>query len=483
MKKTWLGLLSALMVSTALGGVATINASAAVEDVPETLVTSNVALGKDVTFRSLTDMNTVLDPYAYYPDGNGDAFDGGGTYQLKWGDMKRLTDGQTGWGLFQAHSTAPQVRGWAYLDLGEAVEIDSIKVGYLSTWCFTDVVIQVSNDPTFTEGVTTVFAVCDTLKSGDTVVYNGGQVGCTEETKADTGWNGWAGVISVYDGLCTYAANNVTARYVRLTNNTDTEVQGPDATNETVVNEIQVYAVTGGVSAPEANLASGSYAEMTTVSLTAAYSNAEIYYTLDGSYPTKNSTKYEGPIDASAWSGAVALRAIAVVNGKSSEAVDYIYKITIPSVNKAFGKMASFRSLTDMSVEIAGGSYWPDSQGFYGDLGGGMFTITDGDPTWSSGQSRSPQTANTHAWVFVDLGEQVEIDNIKVGYLASWCFENVVIQVSNDPTFATGVTTIFACNDQPVLADDGVTVVYDGGRVGCSEGTKGCYGLKRGIQD
>jgi hypothetical protein len=171
MKKTWLGLLSALVVSTALGGVATFNASAAVEDVPEALTVENVALGKEVTFRSLTDMNTVLDAYAYYPDGNGDAFGGGGTYSLSYGDMGRLTDGQTGWGLFQAHSTAPQVRGWAYLDLGEAVEIDSIKVGYLSVWCFTDVVIQVSNDPTFETDVTTVFAVCDQLLSGDTVVH------------------------------------------------------------------------------------------------------------------------------------------------------------------------------------------------------------------------------------------------------------------------------------------------------------------------
>ena len=91
---------------------------------------------------------------------------------------------------------------------------------------------------------------------------------------------------------------------------------------------------------------------------------------------------------------------------------------------------------------------------------------------WYADQNRSPQTANTHAWIFLDLEEEVEIDNIQVGYLAAWCFQNVVIQVSNDPTFASGVTTIFACNDQPVLADDGETVVYDGGQVGCSEETR-----------
>ena len=464
MKKIGIALLSALLVSSTLGGVATLNASAAVEDVPEALTFSNVASGKEVTFRSLTDMSVEVDWGAYYPDATG-------FYGKDHGDMTRLTDGSAEWGVAQNRS--PQTSGthaWAYLDLGSAVSIEEIKVGYLAAWCFTNVVIQVSNDATFATDVTTVFAATETVYADDgtTVIYNGGQVGCSADTKAQTGWNGQIGVDSVNGGLCTYDANGVSARYVRLTNS---DGDNGGSFNVTTISELQVYAVTGGIVAPKASVASGSYESMTTVELTAAQANAEIYYTLDGSYPTKNSTKYEGAIDASTWTGAVALRAIAVVDGKQSEAVDYIYKITLPSENKAAGKAVSFRSLTDMNVEITGGCYYPDAQGFYGTIFGDMSALTDGNTNWYADQNRSPQTANTHAWAFLDLGSEIEIDNIKVGYLASWCFTNVVIQVSNDPTFATGVTTVFAATET-VYADDGVTVVYNGGQVGCSEETR-----------
>lgn len=469
MKKIGIALLSALLVSSTLGGIATLNASAAVEDVPEALTLSNVASGKEIAFRSLTDMSVEVDWGAYYPDAQG-------FYGKGHGDMTRLTDGNAEWGVAQNRS--PQTSGthaWAYLDLGSAVSIEEIKVGYLAAWCFTNVVIQVSNDATFATDVTTVFAATETVYADDgtTVIYNGGQVGCSADTKAQTGWNGLIGVDSVNGGLCTYDANGVSARYVRLTNS---DGDNGGSFNVTTISELQVYAVTGGIVAPKASVASGSYESMTAVELTAAQANAEIYYTLDGTYPTKNSTKYEGAIDASSWTGAVALRAIAVVDGKQSEAADYIYKLTLPSENKAAGKAVSFRNLTDMSVEIAGGCYYPDDQGFYGTMFGDMSVLTDGKTNWYADQNRSPQTRDTHAWAFIDLEKEIEIDNIKVGYLASWCFTNVVIQVSNDPTFATGVTTVFACSKDAVLADDGVTVVYNGGQVGCSEETRALTG-------
>ena len=138
MKKKGIALLSALMLTTAFGGLATIGASAAVEDVPEELTYSNVALGKEVSFRSLTDMDTVLTPYAFYPDKQGDAFPGtgSGAYDIRWGDMGRLTDGNAKWDNFQGHSTAPGTHGWAYLDLGLPLSIDEIKVGYMGVGAF-----------------------------------------------------------------------------------------------------------------------------------------------------------------------------------------------------------------------------------------------------------------------------------------------------------------------------------------------------------
>ena len=464
MKKRSIALLSALMLTTAFGGLASIGASAAVEDVPEELTVSNVASGKEVSFKSLTDMDKEVEWGAYWADTPN-------FYGQEGYSMASLTDGNADWGTAQNRSPqTSDTHAWALLDLGSEVIIDNIKVGYLAAWCFTNVVIQVSNDPTFETGVTTVFAAAETVYADDgtTVVYDGGQVGCSVETKDQTGWNGLIGVDSVGGGLRTYDANRVKARYVRLTNS---DGANGGAANVTTINELQVYAVTDGVVAPTASVASGSYESMTTVELTSAYDNAEIYYTLDGSYPTKNSTKYEGAIDASAWTGAVALRAIAVVDGEQSEAVDYVYKLTVPSANMASGQSPSFRSLTDMDKEVEWGAYWADTPNFYGQEGYSMTSLTDGNADWGTAQNRSPQTSGTHAWVFLDLGREVEIDNIKVGYLAAWCFTNVVIQVSNDPNFEDGVTTVFAAAET-VYADDGTTVVYAGGQVGCSTETQ-----------
>ena len=102
MKKFGIAFLSALLVSSTFGGFATLNASAAVEDVPAPLTVSNVALGKEVTFRSLTDMNVEVDWGAYYPDAQG-------FYGKDHGDMTRLTDGNSDWGVAQNRS--PQTSG------------------------------------------------------------------------------------------------------------------------------------------------------------------------------------------------------------------------------------------------------------------------------------------------------------------------------------------------------------------------------------
>ena len=87
-------------------------------------------------------------------------------------------------------------------DLEEEVTIDSIKVGMLAAWCFRDVIIQVSNDPLFKTGVTTVFALRNSIDSnpannnetdpnnfddnmgeGDVLIYEGGNTTTVEKSK------------------------------------------------------------------------------------------------------------------------------------------------------------------------------------------------------------------------------------------------------------------------------------------------------------
>ena len=136
--------------------------------VPAAAKTENVARGKQATFRSLTDMSAELPMYDYYPDNGG--IDGTGCYELT-AKGQVMTDGQkTEWGHGYTNATAGNTLGWAFIDLGQVYDISSFKVTFLAKWVFSNVIIQVSDDPSFTEGVTTVFSSTDSLTVGETTV-------------------------------------------------------------------------------------------------------------------------------------------------------------------------------------------------------------------------------------------------------------------------------------------------------------------------
>lgn len=218
------------------------------ENVPEEVKTENVALGKEVTFRKLTDMNETLTMYSYFPNNGG--IDGTGCYDISAGGNV-MTDGvNSEWGGYTVNSTWAGVRGWAYLDLGKSLNISEIKVCFLAKWCFRNVIIQASDDPEFKTGVTTIFSCCDTLEADGITVYDGGKVGCTEETQVATGWNGQIGVDSKMDMPTPEETGNVftcnvSARYIRLTN---TNLGNGGADSNTNFTEIEVY---GGESVPD----------------------------------------------------------------------------------------------------------------------------------------------------------------------------------------------------------------------------------------
>lgn len=440
--------------------------------VPAAAKTENVACGKQASFRSLTDMSAELPMYDYFPDNGG--IDGTGCYASV-GNV--MTDGQNkNWmGHGFVNATAGNTVGWAFIDLGQVYDISSFKVTFLSKWVFFDVIIQASDDPSFTEGVTTVFSSTNSLTVGETTVYAGEKIGCNSETKDLTGWNGAAGVDSYMDMAPRENGNvfpcDVTARYVRLTN---TNAGNGGADSNTNFTEIEVYAQTEGIIAPKASVAAGTYESLESVTLSASalYEGAKIYYTLDGSYPTEKSTLYEGPIDFSDKEGAVALRAITVVNGEKSRPADYQYKIVQGAYkNQALGREVTFRKLSDMNEVLPMYDYFPDGNGINKtgcyELSAKGQVMTDGTTNWD--HNTNATAGNTMGWAFVDLGNVVEISEIKVYFLSAWCFQNVVIQASNDPLFKEGVTTIFSVVE---ILKEGETVVYDGGSTGCSEETR-----------
>lgn len=84
--------------------------------------------------------------------------------------------------------------------------------------------------------------------------------------------------------------------------------------SQTVTKDVTITQAAYAVAAPEFNLATGSYIQGATFTLTSAGNT--IYYTTDGSTPTTSSTLYTGPIAMTA--GKVTYKAIAV-DGNSNE--------------------------------------------------------------------------------------------------------------------------------------------------------------------
>lgn len=101
------------------------------------------------------------------------------------------------------------------------------------------------------------------------------------------------------------------------------------------INEIELYNLSGAqppssnVAAPEANLPSGTYYkdEMQQVILSSQTDGAEIYYTLDGSAPNEESTRFTSPIEISQ---TTTLRAVAIKDGERSAVQTYSYRILSP---------------------------------------------------------------------------------------------------------------------------------------------------------
>ena len=105
-------------------------------------------------------------------------------------------------------------------------------------------------------------------------------------------------------------------------------VQGSDANAQTIVNVVE-QAELDPVKEVIASLANGDVYRGQKVSLTCETSGAAIYYTVDGSKPSAESTKYEGqPISID---GDVTLKAIAIGLGGSSQVKSFNY--TIKRVN------------------------------------------------------------------------------------------------------------------------------------------------------
>ena len=452
---------------------------------PSPISRENVALGKTVEFRSFDDFSVAEEMYDYWVDQAG--LNGTGCRELT---GNHLTDGIAGWenstymnavmGVSRDTANAsPNVghMAWAYVDLGASYLIDSVGIYAVNTWAFNKPVIQISENGT---EWTTVFSGALALYDSEgTPIYDGGYVNLErnqgylyDHTSVATG--GYSLTNADADLGWTISFDAAQARYVRVTGLISEHLSG-GASNNTALSELKVNAITEGVAAPVASVASGSYQELEEVSLSSAYEDASIYYTTDGSYPTEESALYSAPIDVSGLGEAFMIRAIAVLpDGSKSYPADYTYYVGTANVNVALGKAVEFRSFDDFSVAEEMYDYWIDQTGLNG-TGCQPLTgnhMTDGAVGYdnhsymnavmgvSSEEANALPNVGHMAWAYIDLGSSYMVDRVGIYGVSPWFFNKPVVQISEN---GTEWTTVFS--GALALYDSEGTAIYDGGYV------------------
>lgn len=323
---------------------------------------------------------------------------------------------------------------WLNVDLGGNYTVDKITFTMNHDWEGTDVVIQVATNADFSDAITIYNNDIDnSLGCGATFtadkdievkqyLQNYGDLGTNDQGNGNT-----------------FEFTPVEVRYVRATNH---QYGNAAYQNFTALGELGVFGyenVTPTASAQVAPVAfskvAGTYGKALSVELGSTQADAEIYYTLDGSVPTKNSTKYTEAIEV-AMNTTKFIRAAACVNGIMGVPVtaEYVVRDPLIGTNIAFNKPVTIKSL-DMSQD------WTEqltSVNKAGEEGANAASrITDGSfDIWYA-----LYTGNLgRGWAIIDLQAEYYIEYIVYEAYWDWWMGNNVIQMANNADFSDAVT-------------------------------------------
>lgn len=150
--------------------------------------------------------------------------------------------------------------------------------------------------------------------------------------------------------------------------------------------EVAEATYTFKVQKPVIEVASKRFNEEFTTSITAS-NGADIYYTLDGSNPTTESTNYTSPITISQ---TTTLKAIAVKYGQSSEVAEAIYTYSETKVGDgSFENPYSPEEVLAKSEQLKGKEIWVKGKllGVASKSGNGFQNITSSSTTIAIGES------------------------------------------------------------------------------------------------
>ncbi|MBP5308748.1 MAG: chitobiase/beta-hexosaminidase C-terminal domain-containing protein, partial [Clostridia bacterium] len=238
-----------------------------------------------------------------------------------------------------------------------------------------------------------------------------------------------------------------------------TDVSSGSFTDVFLPGEMKIYKLEGenvtifeDLLAPESTHASGVYIGQQTISLLTADIGAEIYYTLDGSFPnpgTAGTYLYTAPftVGNDGETATYSVRALCVRGNEVSNILDLDLIIADASRNVAEGVIGKFMSL-DMSEEI----------GFSGFNGSStnIRNLTDGsfDPTGSV------LATDEIGWAVIDLGSEQTVDRIVFSMWHDWWFGSVKVQVARNADFSDAYT-VFEVSSMQNAANGGMSIEFE----------------------
>ena len=307
------------------------------------------------------------------------------------------------------------VVGYVTIDAGQEYVVNKLLIDIVHDWGATDFTVELSSTADFTNSTLIYSNVSGNNFTADKNVPVAGVLFNTQ-----------------MQGV-TFNFSPVKARYIRIGGNTF-----GNGSNQgyTCLGEVQMFAVTDTVTVYSSAL-SGTYENELTVTLGSLSENAEIYYTTDGSVPTKSSTKYEESLTLTKSTN---LRAVAYVGDTNGYPFDFNYTIVSNDsydvdVNYAQGKKVT-------AYDMSGNEL------FWTAHGGG--TSLDAAVDGVMGTSNSFALANAEGatavgFVQVDMGKSVWIDQVNLTLWHDWVFRAITIQISDSADFSTFTTIL--CTD------------------------------------
>lgn len=160
----------------------------------------------------------------------------------------------------------------------------------------------------------------------------------------------------------TYTINDIAASSslkIRNANTTNTQLRIKSIT--------VVYSISAGaIATPTLSIPTGKYTEAQSVTIDCTTAEASIYYTIDGTEPSEQSTPYNGAINISS---TTTLKAIAIKNGESSAVASatYTFPTEVNSI-EAFYELSddTFAKITgNLTIVFVNGSsvYMQDASG------------------------------------------------------------------------------------------------------------------------